>query len=373
MRWVALLALVATVVTLVVTAPTDAQTSSSCSFRGRVQPGGGPLEWKPTGRRSPLLRGSPVLPHARTGNTLVLNGITGVGGSRRRGLVAFDVRTLRPLPFNPPDLTRQRILAMAASPTTVYAGHQPFSDEEARIEIQAFDLRTGALRPEFDPPDFREGLLGDIEVVGGRVVIGGGPPFGPGIMLGAYDPATGARLWQSPVDWPVRSLATDGSRVFVEVDPEGSEGTPYHVVAAVNPADGQPIPGWGSALRQTRFRTKLNGADGARVYPDFSLGPNLPEAVSTRDGRAVDLRLPSNAGGLQGGPGGVILGQQSIRLSPGVRAAIGAVFGSTGRLIGTVCGRYQPLTMSDPRHIVAVETRAGQGERSRLVELARPR
>jgi hypothetical protein len=366
---VALLAVAAAAAVVVAAAqPAGAGTSSSsCLRNGRTLVGGGPLEWKPTGRRSPLMSAGPALPYVHSGNTLLFTGITRIGGSARRTVVAFNARTLRPLSFNPGVPQNHNVLAMTASPTTVYVAHRPFADEEAPIQIQAFDLRTGALKPEFNPPDFRDGLLGEMVYVAGRVIIGGAPPFGPGITLGGYDPATGARLWQSPIDWPVRSLQTDGSRVFVEVDNE-SEPPGFNIAAAVNPADGQPIPGWGSSLPKTRFRTTLVGADSARVY--FSTGSGLPDAIAARDGRPVNLpQLPSKVG-LLGGPGGVILGRRSVRLSRGVNAAIGSVFSSTGKLIGSVCGLYQVIAMTDARHIVAAEP---VGERARLIELVRPR
>lgn len=323
-------------------------------------------EFQRTSRPALEVRGGLGFPTAQTGETLILSSVTSIGGRRRNGFAAIDLRTGRPTAFNPDVPRRQKLVAMTASPRAMYLAYESF--DEAPVgpkEIHAYDLRTGALLPAFDPPDFRDGgILGGMVYAGGRVIIGGAPPVGAGITLGAYDATTGARAWRAPIDWPVRSLATDGTRVFTEV-PVEIEGP--HLVTAFSAADGSPIAGWGSALTPRGYRAPLNGADARHVYSVSGRFRSQvrPFVVGARDGRPVTFpRLPSKVPALGPGVGGTMVGQywwSRDRL-------VDAVLARSGRLIGTVPRRYRLLAQRDTRRLLAFDD-----ARSRVVELMRPR
>jgi hypothetical protein len=352
-------------------APPAEAAASPCSG-GRFTPGTGRLEWKRSARRILAVRGLPGRPIARTGSTVILSGVTAIGGARRHGFAAIDLRTGRPTPFDPSVPTGQSLTAMTASPTAMYLAYESF--DEAPVgpkQIRAYSLRTGALLPGFDPPDFRDGTLGGMVYVNGRVVMGGAPPVGAGITLGAYDATTGAPVWRAPIDWPVLSLATDGSRVFAEVPPEVGD---RHIVTAFDATDGSPVADWGSTLPARDYRTELAGADAARVYSvaGWRVQDVRPFVVSTGDGRPVSLpRLPSNATGLRPGAGGTILGQLRVPTHNGPRIQIDAVFETTGKLIGTVPSPCSVLAQRDARHLL-VSHNVDQSH-SQILELVRPR
>jgi hypothetical protein len=95
-------------------------------------------------------------------------------------------------------------------------------------------------------------------------------------------------------------------------------------------------------------------------------------AVTRADGSPTrPPRLPSNTVELLSGTGRTILGRIRVPTHTGPAILIGAVFDPTGKLIGTVCSRYQVLAQRDDRHLVAVEL-LGQSS-ARIVELVRPR
>jgi outer membrane protein assembly factor BamB len=335
-------------------------------------PGAGRLEWKPSGRAPLRTRGLISLPWVRTGNTLIVSGITAIDGKRRHGLAAIDMRRLRALPFDPAIPANQLFSGLAASPSAVYLAYGTFEDgDTGPKELKAFDLRTGAELPGFAPPDFRDGLLGAMAYAGGRLFMAGAPPVGAGVNLGAYDPVTGAPIWRDQLDWPVHSLVTDGTRVFLGED---SETPDNRGVAAFDAATGIAVPGWGATLPGRRVRSTALGLDPSRVFV-FTGSTSRPElmVVSQSDGRRLRLpRLPSNAVELLSGTRRTLLGR--IRVRPrggGPRILIGAVFDTTGKLIGTVCSRYQVLAQVDDRHLLAYDT-AGQTS-NRIYELVRPR
>jgi hypothetical protein len=349
-----------------------APAGAACSVAGRPMPGAGRLEWKPSSRAPLRTRGPISLPWTRTGNTLIVSGINSINGQRRHGLAAIDMRAVRALPFDPVIPANRLFSGLAASPSAVYLGYGTFDDgNTGPKELKAFDLRTGAELPAFNPPDFRDGLLGGMAYANGKLFMAGAPPVGAGVNLGAYDPGTGAPIWRDQLDWSVHSLATDGSRVFVGED---SDTPDNHGVTAFDAATGAAIPGWGASLPARRVRSTVLGLDPSRVFV-FTSSRGRPEllAVSKSDGRRDrPPRLPSNAVELLSGTGRTLLGR--IRVRPrggGPKILIGAVFDRTGKLIGTVCSRYQVLAQVDDRHLLAYETVGQQG--NRIVELVRPR
>jgi hypothetical protein len=361
------------IVAVVVLAAAAPAAGAACSVAGRPMPGAGRLEWKPSGWGPVRTRGLPGIPVARTGSTLILSGVTSIDGRRRHGLAALNMRTGRVLPFDPVIPGNRFFVEMAASPTTVYVGVGTFDEgREGLKEIKAFDLRTGAPLPAFAPPDFGEGLLGGMVLAGGRLIMAGGPPFGAGTNLGAYDPSTGAPVWRDQLDWSPRSLVTDGTRLFLGEEPPVPDS---HGIKAFDAATGAAIPGWGATLPARTARTTVFGVDATHVFA-FTGSRQRAEmlTVSQSDGRRVSLRrLPSNAVELREGTRRTIYGR--IRVQPrggGPKLIIGAVFDTTGKLIGTVCSRYQVLAQIDDRHLLATESLSDQRS-ARIVELVRPR
>lgn len=364
-------ALAATLALVAVAVSAAPAAGASCSVAGRPMPGAGRLEWKPSGRAPLRVRGPISLPWARTGNTLIVSGISSIDGRLRHGLAAIDMRTVRALPFDPVIPANRLFSGLAASPSAVYLGFGTFDDgNTGPKELEAFDLRTSAELPAFNPPDFRDGLLGGMAYANSRLIMAGAPPVGAGVNLGAYDPVTGAPMWRNQLDWSVHSLVTDGSRVFVGEDSE----TPHNrAVTAFDAATGAAIPGWGATLPARRVRSTVLGLDPARVFV-FTGSRGRPGllVVSKSDGRPARLRrLPSNAVELLSGTGRTLLGR--IRVRPrggGPRILIGAVFDSTGKLIGAVCSRYQVLAQVDDRHLLAYDTVGQRG--NRIYQLVRP-
>jgi hypothetical protein len=357
---------------ILASASAAAPAGAACTVAGRPLPGAGRLEFKPSGRAPLRVRGPISLPWARSGNTLIVSGVTSIDGRRRHGLAAIDLRTGRALPFDPVIAANRLFSGLAASPSAVYLAFGTFDDgSTGPKELKAFDLRTGAELQGFAPPDFRDGLLGGMAYANGRLFMAGAPPIGAGVNLGAYDPVTGAPIWRDQLDWPVHSLLADGTRVFLGED---SETPDNRGVTAFDAATGAAIGGWGATLPARRVRSTVLGLDPARVFV-FTGSRARPEllVVSKADGRSVrPPRLPSNAVELLSGTGRTLLGR--IRVRPrggGPRILIGAVFDATGKLIGTVCSRYQVLAQVDDRHLLAYEAVGQQG--NRIVQLVRPR
>jgi PQQ-like domain len=349
-----------------------AASSGSCSVAGRASPGAGRLEWKRSARAPLTARDGPNLPYLRAGDTLFLSGVTAVGGARRHGLAAMDVRTGRALAFDPILPARRFIAGLAASPTAVYVAHGALEDGPVGPkEIQAFDRRTGAPLAAFAQPDFRDGELSAMVFAAGHVVIAGAPPLGPGPTLGAYDAVTGAPIWRDELGWTATSMVTDGSRLYLGVRPDADQ----RLAVAFDAATGQPIAEWGSALATSRYQSKVVGMDPSRVFVATadSRGRAKPIAVSRAQGAQTSLpRLPSNALELLSGTGRTILGRIRVPTHTGPPILIGAVFDAKGKLIGTVCSFYQVLAQVDDRHLIATQTLSDQ-RTQRIYELVRPR
>jgi hypothetical protein len=334
-------------------------------------PGAGRLEWKRSARAPLTARDGPSLPYLRAGNTLFLSGVTAIGGARRHGLAAMDVRTGKPLAFDPVLPARRFIAGLAASPTAVYVAHGALEDGPVGPKaIQAFDRRTGAPLAAFAPPDFLDGELSAMVFAAGSVVIAGAPSFGPGPTLGAYDAATGAPIWRDELGWMATSMVTDGSRLYVGVRPEADQ----HLAVAFDAATGQPIADWGAALAKSKYESKVAGVDRLRVFVATADSRGRPKAIalSRAQGAQASLpRLPSNALELLSGTGRTILGRIRVPTHSGPLINIGAVFDAKGKLIGTVCSLYQVLAQIDDRHLIATQTLSDQ-RTQRIVQLVRP-
>src|SRR5262245_51520336 len=113
---------------LVAVAVSAAPAGAACSVAGRPLPGAGRLEWKPSARAPLRVRGPISLPWARTGNTLIVSGVTSIDGRNRHGLAAIDMRTVRALPFDPVIPANRLFSGLAASPSAVYLAYGTFED-----------------------------------------------------------------------------------------------------------------------------------------------------------------------------------------------------------------------------------------------------
>jgi hypothetical protein len=335
-------------------------------------PGAGRLAWKRSARTPLTARDGPSLPYLRAGNTVFLSGVTALGGARRHGLAAMDLRTGRPLAFDPVLPARRFIAGLAASATAVFVAHGALEDGPVGPKaIQAFDRRTGAPLAAFAPPDFLDGELSAMVFAAGHVVIAGSPPFGPGPTLGAYDAATGAPIWRDELGWTATSMVSDGSRLYIGVRPEADQ----RLALAFDAATGQPIAGWGATLAKSKYESKVAGVDPSRVFVATadSRGRPKPIALSRAQGAQAPLpRLPSNAVALLSGTGRTILGRIRVPTHSGPRINIGAVFDTKGNLVGTVCSFYQVLAQVDDRHLLAYQTLSDQRSQ-RIYQLVRPR
>ena len=177
--------------------------------------------------------------------------------------------------------------------------------------------------------------------------------------------STGAPVWRralSEIGFEIRNVVTDGARLYVK--------EPTHLMAAFDAATGAPIPTWGAAIRPGDYPGSFMdvvGLDATRVYGVTLKGEGASFShrvvVSRSEGRPVSLpHLPAAA--LRSGTSRTILGQMRIR-----KTLIDAVFGPTGRLIGTVCSFYRVIAQRDDRRLIATK----QGPTStRIIELARP-
>jgi hypothetical protein len=345
-----------------------APPGASCSFRGRYFPGGGKLEWKPDGHLHIRLRGFPAIPVAHAGDTLMFGGTQAINGSPRHGIAAIDMRTGRPLPFDPQLPAGTMGTFAALSPTTAYIAYGD-DGPSAPQEIGAFDRSTGARLPAFAVHDYDDGVITGVLYLQGLVIISGGPPSGDGTTIGAYDPATGAALWRhslSELNLMVTHLVTNGKLLFTDA--------PFRMMAAIDPRDGSLVPGWGSGLDPHAYPgvfERITGADASHVYGVTVHGEHhlfsANVIASAADGGPTTLRdLPANGGPLGGGIGPTILGA----LRTGLFSSVDAVYGPTGRLIGTVCSTRHLVAQRDARHLIAERDFASS---SQLVELARPR
>ena len=352
-------ALAALVVLGLVWATPAAAAKSFCGVRGRPSPGAGKRELKPDGRLSVSLPGF-VGATARDGNTLYV-----AAGSSGNAISAIDLRTGRRLPFRAATPSGTQARHLAVSPTAVYAISHRF--EDSTDAILAFDRRTGARLAAFNVADFADGVIYSVTYVHGTVVLSGAPPVGDGTGLGAFDPATGAPVWRralSEIGFEIRNVLTDGARLYVK--------EPTHLMAAFDAATGARIPEWGAAIRPGDYPGSfldVVGLDATRVYAITVKGEaggfSHRVVVARSDGHPVSLpHLPPTALALRSGTSRTILGQMRTR-----KTLIDAVFGPTGRLIGTVCSFYRVIAQRDDRRLIATK----QGATStRIIELARP-
>ena len=332
------------------------EQQSSCSRRGFVFPGGGPLEWKPTAKFKHPVRGFAGEPVAVTGRTLVFSGVTSIAGKRRHGLAAIDMRSGRVLPFAPVLPSGHFVVALAASPTTVYAAHGP---EGSGLEVDAYRLSTGAPVASFVPPDFRNGHAYSLVYAGGSVIVGGAQDDSR-VTLGAYHPVTGAPRWRQELEWRVDEMVTDGSRLYIAIPP-GSPG--YRPIGAYDVKSGKRVAGWGASLPARKQQLFLHGVDATRVFGTYIHGPVI---AKLKDGsRATLPQLPPRSEP-RGGTARTIVGRIKIR---GI--LVGAVFSPTGKLIGTACTTNQVIAQVDDTHLIA-DQRGGSQTSSHIVELAAP-
>jgi hypothetical protein len=351
---------VALVVLGLVSAAPAAAAESSCAVRGRPSPGAGKLEWKPDGRLSVALPGF-VGATARDGNALYV-----AAGSSGNAISAIDLRTGRRLAFRAATPSGTQARHLAVSPTALYAISHRFDD--STDEILAFDRRRGARLAAFNVADFADGgVIYSVTYVHGTVVLSGAPPLGDGTGLGAFDPATGAPVWRralSEIGFEIRNVVTDGARLYTKA--------PDHLMAAFDAATGAPIPDWGAAIRPGDYPGSFMdvvGLDATRVYGVTLKGEGASFShrvvVARSDGHPVSLpHLPAAALALRSGTSRTILGNMRTR-----KTVIDAVFGPTGRLIGTVCSFYRVIAQRDDRRLIATK----QGPTStRIIELARP-
>jgi hypothetical protein len=254
----------------------------------------------------------------------------------------------------------------------VYVAHGALEDGPVGPkQIDAFDRRTGAPIAGFAVPDFLDGALSAMVFAAGHVVIAGGPSFGPGPTLGAYDAVTGAPIWRDELGWTATTMVTDGSRLYLGVRPDADQ----RLAVAFDAATGQPIADWGAGLAKSRNQSKVVGVDPSRVFVATadSRGRPKPVALSRTQGAPSSLpRLPSNTVELLSGTGRTILGRIRVPTHSGPLINIGAVFDAKGKLIGTVCSFYQVLAQVDDRHLLAYRTLSDQRSQ-RIYQLVRPR
>src|SRR5204863_9794516 len=121
-----------------------------------------------------------------------------------------------------------------------------------------------------------------------------------------------------------------------------------------DPRDGSLVPGWGATIDKRAYPgafLRVTGADeshvfGVTVHGEHALfSANV--VVSADDGRPTTLKdLPAKGGPLSGGVGPTILGA----LRTGLFDSVAAVYGPTGKLIGTVCSSRQVVAQRDARH-----------------------
>ena len=351
-------ALVVAAATLTVASMLEAAPDAkpSCSVRNITFPGGGPLEWKPTAKFKHRVQGFAGEPVAITGRTLVVSGPTSIAGKRRHGLAAIDMRSGRVLPFAPVLPSGHFVVALAASPTIVYAAHGP---EGSGLEVDAFRLSTGAPVASFAPPDFRNGHAYSLAYAGGSVIVGGAQDDSP-VTLGAYHPVTGAPRWRQELEWRVDEMVTDGSRLYIAIPP-GSPG--YRPIGAYDVKSGKRVAGWGASLPARKQQLFLHGVDATRVFGAYIHGPII---AKLKDGSKATLpQLPPRSEP-RGGTARTIVGRIKLR---GI--LVGAVFSPTGKLIGTACSSNQVIAQVDDTHLI-VDQRGGSQTSSHIVELAAP-
>jgi PQQ-like domain len=335
--------------------------AAKCTIGSRPAPGGGALEWQPDRERQLVVRGWVGAPTVRVGNTLIAT--TSSRDLRRYGLAAFDLRTRRRLAFEPRLPPGNIPLALAASAATVYVVYG--SDGAIGPKgVRAFNLRTGAALRGFRVTDFDEEgtVFSGIAYARSRVVLAGGPGTGPGGVLAAYNPTTGAEVWRTDPGWTPQGLVTDGARLFLGVPKLAAD---QHMVVAYDAGNGKPVPGWGVAIEDD-FDTEAKGIAGPNVVVwKTSVARTHTFLYSRAVGKPVATPRTVAAGGdYLYGTGRTIVGLVKDRGQPAF-----SVYDASGKVIGTVCFRYVVLAQRDDRTLIAAEGVAG-GD-SRLLWLRR--
>ena len=123
------------------------------------------------------------------------------------------------------------------------------------------------------------------------------------------------------------------------------------------------MAGWGASLPARQQQLFLHGVDATRVFGAYIHGPIV---AKLKDGsRATLPQLPPRSEP-RGRTARTIVGRIRIR---GI--FVGAVFSSTGKLIGTTCTTNQVLAQVDDRQLIA-DQRGGSQTSSNIVELAAP-
>jgi hypothetical protein len=342
-----------------VSAETTEQQATRCAVGSRILPGGGPLEWQPSGSAL-VLPGSATAPAVKAGNVLVL---TTTRDLRRYGLAAVDARTRRLLPFKVSLPAPNVPLALAASPTTVYVVYGPRGPAGPKA-VRAYDLRSGKPRPAFRVAELdAEGtVFAGIAFARGRVVLAGRSGTGPGGILAAYDAASGKEIWRTDPGWAPQGLVTDGARLYVGVPKRAAS---ERSAVAFDARTGKRVPGWGTRIRDD-FDTEAKGIAGRNlVVWKTSAARTHTLLYSRAAGKPVSTPPAVKAGGeYLYGTSRAIVGLVRDRRQP----AFG-VYDARGKVIGTVCSRYVVLAQRDSRTLVAYESLPGN--RTRLLWLTR--
>jgi PKD repeat protein len=154
---------------------------------------------------------------------------TSVDGEPRSRIAAFDTATGALVPSFRPSISN-RVRALAATNTTVYAGGNFFNAGATRTRLAAFDAATGALRSWAPTADNGEVFALAVAPSGTRVIVGGRFTMlnsEPWNGVAAVDATTGATA-----PWSSRPMPTpDGSNYAYPVDFYVAGGVLY---AAVN-------------------------------------------------------------------------------------------------------------------------------------------
>jgi hypothetical protein len=305
--------------------------AAKCTIGSRPAPGGGALEWQPDRERQLVVRGWVGAPTVRVGNTLIAT--TSSRDLRRYGLAAFDLRTRRRLAFEPRLPPGNIPLALAASAATVYVVYGSDGAIGPK-EVRAFNLRTGAALRGFRVTDFDEEgtVFSGIAYARNRVVLAGGSGTGPGGVLAAYNPTTGAEVWRTDPGWTPQG-PRHGRRAPLPRRPQARRGSAH---------------GGGLRRRERQAGTRLGRDDRGRLRHG-----------GEGNRRAERRRLEDIGGGeYLYGTGRTIVGLVMDRGQP----AFG-VYDARGKVIGTVCFRYVVLAQRDDRTLIAAEGVAGADTR----------
>ncbi|MCB0911275.1 MAG: PKD domain-containing protein, partial [Propionibacteriaceae bacterium] len=202
----------------------------------------------------------------------------GTNQTARNNLLAYDIRTGELITSFAPNLNGQ-VLSVAASPdgSRIYvAGDFTSANGVARRRLAAYSTATGALITSFNPSG-PNSLARAVIATNDTVYVGGGF-LGAGSTLrnnlAAFSAATGAILpWNPDADAAVWGLAlsTDGGSVFASGMFENMGGQPAYGMAKINASSGAMDPAW-----QATDTVRNAGPDAAvgslRVQGDYLYG-----------------------------------------------------------------------------------------------------